>query len=179
MCGGEGEDGRREGSWFWASLLPSRLVLSYPIFPVSAQCWGLGVGPSGSRWHQARAPSPETTPVSTIAPLWGSPSPPPCFPNHSSVASGLHGVCGTERLCHVSCTKAPEARGWSCSMHLHFFFLGVLAHLTHTSTSSPQSAEQPSVRPGPSGRAGVVPFFCSLPRVVGEADPVGADPSWC
>lgn len=106
---GRGERREKRREWILGtSLLPSRLVLSCPIFPVSAQCWGggLGVGPSGLRWHQARTPSPGTTPVSTIAPLWGSPSP-PCFPNYSSVASGLHGVCG---LYHVNC-QAGGTRG--------------------------------------------------------------------
>lgn len=34
--------------------------------------------------------------------------------------------------------EALEARGWSCSMHLYFSFLGTLAHLAHTSTSTLQ-----------------------------------------
>lgn len=78
----------------------------------------------------------------------------------------------------VARQEAPDARGWSCSMHLYFSFLGILACLAHTSTTSVQG-DLVSSQGLVEGEGGVVPSFFSTPWVGGaeEATPMGADPS--
>lgn len=112
--GERGKTGEEKGVVFGCLTPPLPSCSLLPYLPFLSQF-------SGGGW--AWAPSPGTTPVSTMAPSRGSPPPPPCFPNHSSVASGLHGVYGTEGLCCVS----YQAGGTRCQglvlQHAPLFFL--------------------------------------------------------